>query len=270
MDILSLFEQKLKTEDQPIETMEQNWDQRAETFYHNQVNGSTYYNQAVPRLLEQKGILTPSSSVLDIGAGSGRYAIPLAKKSQAVHALDLSSEMLQFLQQEAEKSNLDNISVIKSAWPTTEKIGEFDIAFAAMCPATRSVEALRAMSETATKYGVICQFTKSTDSVLEALKNQEVIGEEAKGPHNDRDILQAYFNILWELGYQPEISYLQDTFEVTQTLDEALDIYRQRYDHVDPEQLKSVLETLQQDEENIKNEKNTTLAVISWKTAVKK
>ncbi|RYG72945.1 class I SAM-dependent methyltransferase [Lentibacillus lipolyticus] len=265
MDTISFFEQKLQSNQEPIETVEQNWDQKAEMFYRNQVTGSTYYNRAVPRLLEQKGIVTPSSTLLDIGAGSGRYAIPFAQICQSVHALDLSSEMLRYMQQEIEKHNLTNIHMTKSAWPTAEEIGEFDIAFAAMCPATRSIEALREMSKTASKYGVICQFTASTDRVMEALKEHYVIDTDPKGPHHNRNILQAYFNILWELGYEPEISYLRDTFEVHMTITEAVDTYRKRYDQAEAEQIRKVINTIQQDG-MINNRKYTTLAVISWET----
>ena len=265
IDLLDTFEQKLKTQQQPLKTVEENWDQKADTFYYNQVYGSTYYNSAVPRLLEQKGILTPSSSVLDIGSGSGRYAIPFAKRCQSVQALDLSSEMLQYLKQEVGKHHLDNISMIQSTWPPTDDIGAFDIAFAAMCPATRSTEALKAMSRTARNYGVICQYTASTDTVIEALKAHHVLTEEGTGPHNNRDILQAYFNILWELGYEPEISYLHDTFEVKITLEEAVDTYKKRYEELESNQIRRVAETLQEDGV-IKNMKYTTLAVISWNT----
>ena len=268
MDILSMFEQKLNSNEneEPIETAEENWDNRAETFYYNQVNGSTYYAEAVPRLLEQKNILNPSVSVLDIGAGSGRYAIPIAKKSQSVHALDLSSEMLQFLERETEKNNLDNIQTVKSAWPTAENIGEFDVAFAAMCPAIRSVEAIQAMSDVAKKHGVLCQFTKSTDTVIEALEEQNLLDKHRKDPHNNRDVLPAYFNILWELGYQPEVSYLHDRFEVNLSLDEALDNYKKRFSQIDEEQLKNVLSSIQNGADDLQVMKKTSLAVITWET----
>jgi len=47
-------------------------------------------------------------------------------------------------------------------------------------------------------------FTASTDSVIEALKEHHVIDTDLKGPQNNRSFLQAYFNILWELGFEPE------------------------------------------------------------------
>src|SRR5699024_11365524 len=101
--IINYIAENMKTSEQPNETVERNWYQRAETFYYNQINGSTYYNDAVPHVLEQRGILEPSSSVLDIGAGSGRYAIPFAKRCRSVHALDVSSKMLEYLKKESDK-----------------------------------------------------------------------------------------------------------------------------------------------------------------------
>lgn len=271
MDFMSIFEQKLKSKEEPLETSEKNWDKRAETFYHNQVHGSTFYPTAVTQLLEQKGILTPSARVLDIGSGSGRYAIPFAKICQSVHALDLSSEMLQFLQKEMKKYRLTNIYPIKSAWPTSERLGEFDVAFAAMCPATRSIEAIKEMSNSASEYGVICQFTESTDNIIETLKKHQLLVEEdIKGPHNDRSLLQSYFNILWELGFNPEISYLHDTFEMYSTKEEAFHSYSKRFEQLNLEKLENVLEGLQVEKEQIQIMKKTTLAVLSWKTAVEK
>src|SRR5690625_1875784 len=115
--------------------------------------------------------------------------------------------MLLFLQQEAEKYDLDNIHIVKSTWPTTEEIWEFDVSFSAMCPATRSIEALKEMSNVAKGYSVICQYIKSTDNIVEALKKQHLIPENGNTSHNSSGILQSYFNILWELGYNPEVSY---------------------------------------------------------------
>ena len=120
---------------QPPSDAEASWDERAEVFYYNQIHGSTHYAREVPERLVDKGIVKASSSVLDIVAGSGRYAIPLAKRSKSVLALDVSSVMLGFLKEEVEKNELDNVHTIQSSWPVSEHIGEFDVAFAAMCPA---------------------------------------------------------------------------------------------------------------------------------------
>src|SRR5690625_48745 len=116
-----------------------------------------------------------------------------------------------------------------------------------MCPAIGSVKALEEMSNIAKRYGVICQFTSSTDNVIEALENHQLISKSKNDPHNNRDHLQSYFNILWELGYDPEISYLHDTFSLNMTFQEALDSYKKRFDNIELKQLKNVLQTIQQE-----------------------
>jgi len=267
MDKLSLFAQMLKGNDRPLDEVEVSWDERAEVFYYNQVHGSTHYARAVPELLVEKGIVTPSSRVLDIGAGSGRYAIPLAKRSKSVQALDVSSVMLGFLEEEVGRHQLDNVYSVQSAWPVSGAvIGQVDVAFAAMCPATRSVEALKKMSEVAQEYGVICQFTASSDSVVDALKEQGLIEGDVKGPHNDRDLLQAYFNVLWELGYSPDVTYLDDTFVHEMSMEEAIESYRKRYEALGLEALTNVLDTLGADGGVLKIVKKRTLGVLSWRT----
>lgn len=266
MNLLTLFQQKLQGNLAPVDELERFWDEKAENFYKNQIHGSTYYNDAVTLLLEEKGIITPSASVLVIGSGAGRFTISLARKCKAVHALDVSKEMLQFLQNEKEKHQLQNITTIKSAWPTKEYIGEFDVAFAAMCPATRSLEGIEVMTKVAKKYAVICQYTQSTDNVIEQLQMRKLITENKNDPHNNRELLQAYFNILWELGFNPEISYLYDTFEIERPLNEAIQAYQQRFPDLDEKQLLEVLTTIPKRNEKINIVKKTALAVLSWNT----
>lgn len=270
MNSLNVFAEKLKMNKQSIEVMEQFWDDRASSFYNTQLNSSTYYSNAVTLLLEQKVILTPSTTVLEIGSGSGRYTIPLAKKCQSIHALDLSSEMLKFLNREIKEENITNVTTIKSAWPTSQKIGEFDVAFAAMCPGTRSVEGLKQMSSVARKHVVICQFVHFSCNVREKLIELNVIQKDDPDPHNNRDLLQSYFNILWELHYNPEINYLHDTYEMTfDHLDEAIEFYKIKYRNVEQQQLQKILQELQQDNQKIVITNTSTLAILNWETTNK-
>jgi len=55
------------------------------------------YTRKALAVLEVAG----SYSLLDIGCGVGNLAIPLAKKVRTVTALDISSKMLDYLQQRA-------------------------------------------------------------------------------------------------------------------------------------------------------------------------
>lgn len=61
--------------------------------------------------------VTPDSTVIDVGAGTGRHAIRLAQVARKVIAIDPSKAMLSYLRQDAERLGLENIEVIEGAWP---------------------------------------------------------------------------------------------------------------------------------------------------------
>lgn len=52
--------------------------------------------------------------VADLGAGNGYFAVPMAKVAKTVYAVDVQQEMLDLLQQHAEKEGVENISYILS------------------------------------------------------------------------------------------------------------------------------------------------------------
>jgi SAM-dependent methyltransferase len=65
---------------------------------------------------------------LDIGAGAGRYAVPLALAVREVIAIDPSSGMLAVLRELMEEHGIRNIRVIEGRWPPdkslVDRIGE--------------------------------------------------------------------------------------------------------------------------------------------------
>ncbi|MGG6432358.1 class I SAM-dependent methyltransferase [Anoxybacillus sp. D401a] len=52
--------------------------------------------------------------VADLGAGNGYFTVPMAKVAKTVYAVDVQQEMLDLLQQHAEKEGVENISYILS------------------------------------------------------------------------------------------------------------------------------------------------------------
>ncbi|HEX3264987.1 MAG TPA: NTP transferase domain-containing protein [Candidatus Limnocylindrales bacterium] len=59
----------------------------------------------------------PSDTWLDIGAGAGRYALPLARVVERVIALDPSRSMLEGLREGMSAHQIENVHVIESRWP---------------------------------------------------------------------------------------------------------------------------------------------------------
>jgi len=66
------------------------------------------------------GNLKPSDTVLDIGAGVGRWSIPMAMACKKVTALDSLSGMLQIICENAAAENVTNIQTVRGDWATVE------------------------------------------------------------------------------------------------------------------------------------------------------
>jgi len=78
--------------------------------------------------------IKPDYTILDIGAGTGRWTIPLAKSAARITAVDPSEAMLAILKQNAAASGVaDKIEIIQKSWEEAE-VGRYDfvISFHAM------------------------------------------------------------------------------------------------------------------------------------------
>lgn len=71
----------------------------------------------VPRLAEKlKTVFGENKKILDLGCGSGNFAIPLSKYSKEILALDFSSAMLRQLALSMKKEKSGNIRMVCSKW----------------------------------------------------------------------------------------------------------------------------------------------------------
>ena len=61
--------------------------------------------------------LDSTTTVLDIGAGTGMWSLMMAKRAAHVTALDPSAAMLGYLRKNLVEQNITNVSVIHGAWP---------------------------------------------------------------------------------------------------------------------------------------------------------
>jgi SAM-dependent methyltransferase len=73
--------------------------------------------QDEPTLKSLRALVRPSDIVLDVGAGGGRYALPLALRAQEVIAVDPSEGMLGVLQEGMSAHSIANIRVLGGRWP---------------------------------------------------------------------------------------------------------------------------------------------------------
>ena len=64
--------------------------------------------------------MTAESTALDVGAGVGRYSIPLANRAREVVVVEPSEGMASFLVQDCREQGITNIRVIPSKWEDAE------------------------------------------------------------------------------------------------------------------------------------------------------
>ena len=79
----------------------------------------------------------PKDTWLDIGAGAGRYALPLARSVRRVVAIDPSGSMLSALREGMTAHEIDNIDVLDGRWPAA--LGDGNAPLASVLPADVSL-----------------------------------------------------------------------------------------------------------------------------------
>jgi len=74
---------------------------------------SGYPGEVLKRI---SSFMKSGSTLLDIGAGTGAFAIPLSHLTSATVALDPSAYQLQVLSRKAREEGLTNIALIEKEW----------------------------------------------------------------------------------------------------------------------------------------------------------
>jgi len=85
------------------------WDRRAERYAAGVKAADDDRN---PFLRWLRRVTDPSSTVLDVGAGTGRFALPLAAGVRYVTAVDPSGGMLGILRRDAERQGVTNLTTV--------------------------------------------------------------------------------------------------------------------------------------------------------------
>lgn len=93
------------------------WDRRARSF-HRSTKDSVTDDPFFQRVLSQ---VTPQMTVLDVGAGTGRFALALAPYAKHVTAVEPNASMLLYLQQDMAQQGLTNVSVVQKVWQDTSE-----------------------------------------------------------------------------------------------------------------------------------------------------
>jgi SAM-dependent methyltransferase len=129
-----------------------------------------------------------SLTFLDVGAGCGTLAIPLAMAGKDVTALDPSYSMINLLKEEAKKNGLKKIQVIKAAWAEAN-VGPHDVIICANVP----------------------ELLKGSEAFLKEaneLARKAVFLIEGADPNADKFYYKELYPLLFQKPYPPREDYL--------------------------------------------------------------
>ncbi|MHC1635086.1 MAG: class I SAM-dependent methyltransferase, partial [Candidatus Methanospirareceae archaeon] len=201
------------------------WDRRAKRF-----NESMMQNRERTERQIAKIKLAPEYTVLDVGAGTGRLAIPIAKRVKSVTAIDPSKGMLACLRENMEKEGVKNITCINKRWEDVElgvDIEPHDVVIASHSLLMLDMqEALAKMDAAAKKYVYIFTFAgRRMDGGLW----EKIYGE--KCPSSWPPDYIYIYNILHDMGIYANVEIWDSEYEQRyKSLDEAVTKMKEMYD----------------------------------------
>ena len=144
------------------------------------------------------------ATIVDIGAGTGAYAIPFARQVKHVTAIDPSPAMLGFLQERAREEGLTNITLVERKWEDAE-IEPHDVTFC-----SHAMYASKALDQFALKMDQLsrraCFMLARVGNINEGLRQAWTAlrgGERLPDP----DYLPIY-NILYQIGIYADVRIL--------------------------------------------------------------
>lgn len=171
------------------------------------------------RLLKGMGVNFKGLRVLDIGTGTGVYALRLAGTAARTLGVDSSPEMLKLFRAEQRRRGIKNSSCLRSVWsalPAGKVAGRFDAALASMTMAVKTRADILKLEKAAPLRVYIGWAGVRRNALLEKVYARH--GVAYKAPEGAAFILAA----LKDLGRSPKVRYITDSWEKKNSVAETL------------------------------------------------
>jgi len=211
------------------------WDSRARVFNKRVMKNSMRSNSQVAILG-----LTSSETVLDVGAGTGRLALPMARLAKSVTALDQSAGMLACLQENMAAEGIENISCIQKSWQdvSLDELEPHDVVLSSNSLGVYDLkEALSKMDALAKRAVYIFTFSdgKRDDGFRQFLRESKVERDGGHGRHGKHEAGPAgylvIYNLLADMGILADIKIMNwQSDEHYASLDEAVAEWKQMHE----------------------------------------
>lgn len=196
-----------------------------------------HHRERIEKTLQGLG-LTPESRVLDIGAGPGNLALPMAALAGSVTTVEPSPGMNAVMASEMAQSRITNIVRIEKTWEKvdlkTDLEPPYDLVLASMSLGMPDIRAaLEKMNGVCNGQVVLFWHAgiPGWEIMPRALWPDLFDTDYHGGPKSD-----VLFQVLYQMGIYPEIRVFSNHFtEVFRDMDTAVDFYYRRFDQLRPE-----------------------------------
>ncbi|AKB70312.1 class I SAM-dependent methyltransferase [Methanosarcina mazei] len=214
--------------------------------------------------------LTPESRVLDIGAGPGSLAIPLAEMVAHVTAVEPAEGMMEILKQNMETYGTRNIDCVYKDWEAVDAGSDlcppYDVVFASYSLGMKDIRAsIQKMIDVSSGYVYLYWFAGDTSWDIHSRKLWPILHgcEYRQGPKAD-----VLYNVLYDMGIYPNMKVF--SFEHNnrfENIEEALEHFKPQYAVSSPEQeeiLRSYLLDVLEEENGALVQKGKSTRVKMW------
>jgi SAM-dependent methyltransferase len=144
-------------------------------------------------------------TVLDVGGGAGRYALPLALHSKRITVVEPSPSMTNALTDAARSAGIDNVSAVPALWEDAEVEAADIVLCANVVYGVGDIEPfVQKLNDTARELVAIVAYMDAPSSMMSPLW-EAVHGEERIDLPATPELLPA----LWEMGIFPHLQVLK-------------------------------------------------------------
>jgi len=249
------------------------WNRRADSYAaHGADEEGEEHRRLIIDTLAAKAGLGPESLVLDIGCGPGRLALLFSGLGARVEAFDLAPRMIELARLGAAKAGQvkANFQVLDWAEADLRLLGwekKFQLVVASKTPAVHDRAALEKMMSASRGSCCLISQVDVRHSVIDRLKPLANWDEDAA---RTRRGSYCVFNLLWLMGFYPEVLYFDRAWESDISLEEAGPMYTRQLEiltGLSPEQKTALADKLKDLSQGgrVREKVEAKVVMIFWK-----
>lgn len=203
------------------------WDTRSKEFDRGFDTDSRKKLDNLVADLEQKDLLHEGMSVLDVGCGTGRLAMRLARQGAQVTALDFSSGMLERLKGNIPAELSNRIEIVQADWETLslESLGwerRFDLVVANMTPAVGNPATFDKLMAASRRGCFIKAWAEKRRNLILADLWERILKKPLRDSHS---IITCLFNILLTMGCFPDLTFEEIVWDRSEPVEQVITDY---------------------------------------------